>query len=125
MMELLEKIPRKLSSKHLLFQLNRFDTLCSVAMLFQRSITTACPSPCDGGSYGLLGNRTVSSKFDRFSDTCNFLISTSKEKHIWCSYRDAISPLLETFCNYYKEEVGGSPLKVLWKRMCYEIRGCT
>ncbi|GAB2247771.1 hypothetical protein Droror1_Dr00007653 [Drosera rotundifolia] len=61
----------------------------------------------------------------RFSDACNFLISTSKEKHIWCSYGDAIGPLLETFCNYYKEEGGGSPLKVLWKRMCYEMRGCT
>lgn len=36
-----------------------------------------------------------------------------------------MGPLLETFYNYFKEEACDSPLKILWKRISGEMRGCT
>lgn len=60
-----------------------------------------------------------------FSDAFKFLMKLPKEAHVWCGYWDLMGPLLETFYNYFKEECTDSPLKLLWKRICEELRSCT
>ncbi|GAB2293091.1 hypothetical protein Dimus_038244 [Dionaea muscipula] len=70
-------------------------------------------------------NRLQQLKNRWFSDAYNFLISSPKDKHIWCGYEEVTGPLLETFCNYYKVDGRDSALKSLWKRMSYEMRRCT
>lgn len=64
-------------------------------------------------------------KEEWFSDTFNFLISLSKETHIWCGNWDLMGPLLETFYNYFKDTCTDSPRKILWKRISEELRQCT
>lgn len=61
----------------------------------------------------------------RFSDAFNFLIHLPEDDHVWCGYWDLMGPLLETFYNYPKDESQDSPLKLLWKRISGEMRGCT
>lgn len=61
----------------------------------------------------------------RFSDAFSFLISLSKEIHIWCGNWDLMGPLLETFYNYFKDSSPDSPLKTLWARISQELRQCT
>ncbi|GMH14139.1 hypothetical protein Nepgr_015980 [Nepenthes gracilis] len=60
-----------------------------------------------------------------FSDAYTFLISSPKDIHIWCEYWEIMSPLLETFYNFFKVEYRDSPLKSLWERMSQEMRRCT
>ncbi|KAH6773277.1 P-loop containing nucleoside triphosphate hydrolases superfamily protein [Perilla frutescens var. hirtella] len=60
-----------------------------------------------------------------FSDAFNFLIHLPKDDHVWCGYWDLMGPLLETFYNFPKDESLDSPLKLLWKRISREMRGCT
>ncbi|XP_042048025.1 uncharacterized protein LOC121794091 isoform X1 [Salvia splendens] len=60
-----------------------------------------------------------------FSDAFNFLIHLPIDDHVWCGYWDLMGPLLETFYNFLKDESRGSPLKLLWKRISGEMRGCT
>ncbi|PKI38197.1 hypothetical protein CRG98_041450, partial [Punica granatum] len=59
-----------------------------------------------------------------FVDTFNFLIRLPKENHIWCDSWELMSPLLETFYNYYKDEREDSPLRLLWRRISEEMRTC-
>ena len=60
----------------------------------------------------------------RFADAYNYLICLPNESHIWCGYWDIMTPLLETFYNFFKDERQDSPLRRLWKRLCNEMRFC-
>lgn len=63
--------------------------------------------------------------FCRFSDTLKFLVSLPRETHVWCECWDLMTPLLETFNNYFGDTRHNSPLKVLWTRISRELRACT
>jgi len=59
-----------------------------------------------------------------FSDAFRFLIKLPEEIHIWCGYGDVMWPLLEPFGSYFQYKQADMPLKVLWKRICAELRQC-
>lgn len=59
-----------------------------------------------------------------FSDAFKFLIKLPEEIHIWCGYEDIMWPLLEPFGSYFQYRRADEPLKVLWKRICAELRRC-
>jgi len=49
--------------------------LCFVALFVQRTAPTTCPSPCNGSSNGLLGDRTVLTKSNRYSNIIYYSLS--------------------------------------------------
>ncbi|XVF86232.1 hypothetical protein PTKIN_Ptkin18bG0023800 [Pterospermum kingtungense] len=63
-------------------------------------------------------------KEEWFADAFSFLMSLTKDNHIWCGSWDIMGPLLETFYNYFKDERNDSPLRLLWKRISEEMRHC-
>lgn len=42
------------------------DTLCPLALLFQRTTAATCPCPCHGSCNGVLGNWAIPAKFNRW-----------------------------------------------------------
>lgn len=61
----------------------------------------------------------------RFSDTFDFLMHSPKGTHLWCGFWDLMGPLLETFHGYFDDNKNDSPLKLIWKRISYELNHCT
>lgn len=50
---------------------------------------------------------------------------SSQETHLWCGFWDLMGPLLETFHGYFADDKNDSPLKLIWKRISYELNHCT
>ncbi|KAG6555775.1 hypothetical protein Mapa_003016 [Marchantia paleacea] len=54
-----------------------------------------------------------------------FLRDLPEDSHCWCGHREIMLPLLEPFYLFYEETSSNSSLKVLWSRLCKELRSCT
>lgn len=54
-----------------------------------------------------------------------FLRDLPEDSHCWCGHREIMLPLLEPFYLFYEETSSNSSLRVLWKRLCKELRSCT
>ncbi|KAL3682269.1 hypothetical protein R1sor_000291 [Riccia sorocarpa] len=60
-----------------------------------------------------------------FLEAFAFLKDLPEESHCWCGHREIMLPLLEPFYLYYEETSSNSSLKVLWRRLCKELKSCT